>query len=262
MNKTDKTVTPTAISNSIRTRFFALQMIVILILGGITVKIVSGFSPLMTDSEILNSTILTAIGSTAIALIIWYLSYKVIAYRIMRQVMDKDLEESYIFKLSHAASSLSLHIVYFISILVIVWLMMGTQNVRNDLTGLQLFKSDAQVVKMVDSHSLKQIKQFYQPTGTAKTSYLGSNQDQAYFKVDQNVISLPLAKVQFEGQDNVNSTGKMAIQCYKLKNAGDKRYLKQHIYLIKTGLPTVPITKMYQHYTPQSSKTIQKLDIE
>ncbi|MCP8858231.1 hypothetical protein [Latilactobacillus fuchuensis] len=262
MHKSDKTVTPTAISSSIRTRFFALQMIVIVVLGGLTVKIVSGFSPLMTDSEILNNTILTALASTVVVLAIWYLSYKLIAHRIMRQVMDKDLEESYIFKLSHAASSLSLHIVYFISILVIVWLMMSSQNVRNDLTGLQLFKGDAQVVKMVDDHSLKQIKQFYQPAGTSKTSYLGSNQDQAYFKVNQDVISLPLAKVQFEGQDNANSTGKMAIQCYKLKNSADKRYLKQHVYLIKTGLPTVPITKMYQHYTPQSSTSVPKLDIE
>ena len=60
MKKQTATVTPTAISKSIRTRFFVLQMVVILVLGSVTAKIVSGFNPLMTDSEILNKTILMA----------------------------------------------------------------------------------------------------------------------------------------------------------------------------------------------------------
>lgn len=262
MDKQEKTVSPTAIGNSIRTRFFALQMVVIFVLGALTVKLVSGFNPLMTDSEILRNTILTALGSTILALIVWYVSYKVIAQRIMRQIMDKDLEERYIFKLSHAASSLSLHIVYFISMLVIVWLMLSAQSVRADLTGLQLFKKEAPVVKMVDNHSLKQIKQFYRPTGQTTTKYLGSNRDRAYFEVNQKVISLPLAKIQFEGQDNEQSTGKLRIDCYQLKTPANQRYLKKTIYLTKTGLPTVPITKMYQHYTPKSTIKVQKLDIE
>ena len=71
MGDKTKVVTPTKISKSIRTRFFVLQMVVILILGALTIKLVSGFSPLLTDSEILKNTILTAFGATLVALVVW-----------------------------------------------------------------------------------------------------------------------------------------------------------------------------------------------
>lgn len=262
MKKQTVTVTPNAISKSIRTRFFVLQMIIILILGGITAKIVSDFNPLMTDSEILNKTILMALGSTVVALIIWYGSYKLIALQIKRQIMDKELENRYTFNLSHAASSLSLHIVYFISIIVIVWLMMSAQSVRGDLDGLNLFKSDQTVVKLVDQHSMKQIKRFYQKADQQSVQYLGSQQDRAYFKVDQATISLPLSKVQFNGQDQGKIKNPLKIETYQLKQADNRQYLKPTIYLSQEGLPIVPVTKMYQHYTPKSEETVQKLDIE
>ncbi|MFV0982053.1 hypothetical protein KNO57_02620 [Latilactobacillus sakei] len=262
MKKQTATVTPTAISKSIRTRFFVLQMVVILVLGSVTAKIVSGFNPLMTDSEILNKTILMALGSTVVALIIWYVSYKLIAFQIKRQVMDKELEDRYTFNLSHAASSLSLHIVYFISIVVIVWLMMSAQSVRADLDGLNLFKTDQSTVKLVDQHSMKQINRFYKKTDKQSVQYLGSQQDRAYFKVDQATISLPLSKVQFNGQDQGKVKNPLKIETYQLKQPANKKYLKPTIYLSQKGLPTVPVTKMYQHYTPKSSETVQKLDIE
>lgn len=263
MGDKTKVVTPTKISKSIRTRFFVLQMVVILILGALTIKLVNGFSPLLTDSEILKNTILTAFGATLVALVVWYLSYKIIAMRIRRQIMNKELEDSYTFSLNHAASSLSLHIVYFISMLVIVWLMLSAQNVRQSLDGLHLFKGDQPIVRLVDNHSMKQIEQFYQADKQQKMTYLGSNRDVAYFKINNATISLPLAKIQFYGQDEA-PTGhqKQVIQHYHLKDVQNKKYLKPNIYISESGLPKVAITKMYQHYEPQPADKIHKLDIK
>ena len=161
MGDKTKVVTPTKISKSIRTRFFVLQRVVILILGALTIKLVSGFSPLLTDSEILKNTILTAFGATLVALVVWYLSYKIIAMRIRRQIMNKELEDSYTFSLNHAASSLSYICVlyqYVGDCLVDVECSKRAPVAR----WLTPFQGDQPIVRLVDNHSMKQIEQFYQ----------------------------------------------------------------------------------------------------
>lgn len=255
-------LTANKIGRSIRMRFYLTQIIVIVIVGLLTILALRSQNILLTESEILTIAVISATVSTLIAVAIWFISYYIIAKKMNRQIMNDYLKNQYTLTLRQSIGSLSLHIVYFISMLVIVSLFLNSRNARRDIQGLSLYKADPTVVRLVDSQSIKQINRFYQAK-PAETEYLGSHESLAYFKVNQYTISIPLAKVQFYDEDsNSQIETKNIIRTYQLTDQEAKSYLKTHIFLIQAGYPTVSEKMLYQKYQSQPNTKVYDLDIK